>query len=43
MIVWTMTFMGECFPDKVQKWLYKYLLEVEKEPGAHISDPPFER
>ena len=42
-VIWLMTFLGECFPEKVQKWLYKYVLEVEKEPGASITDPGFER
>jgi len=38
-----MTFLGECFPDKCQKWLYKYVLDVEKEPGASMTGPAMDR
>lgn len=44
MIIWTFTFMGEFFPDKWKRYIFKYLLDVEKEEGIRDhSEPPFER
>ena len=44
MIIWTFTFMGEFFPDKWKRYIFKYLLDVEKEEGIKDhSEPAFER
>lgn len=44
MIIWTFTFMGEVFPEKWKRFIFKYLLDVEKEEGIKDhSEPAFER
>ena len=39
-ILWPMTMMGEFVPEKPKKFIFKYLLDVEKEDGVKNPDDP---
>jgi len=40
MIIWMITVMGEFFPEKPKKFIFKYILDVEKEDGVKHPDDP---